>query len=370
MNLTPQTLPPAPATDPCLQIQIDLSAMLDGELDQASVRRVLVHADLCPACSMFLQGIRSQACANVDLHTIFGGRPLADIDLNEPPSESLNEAASDRTGSPVDGLRQKMAESRLALARILYELGRGHVLMGTSPKFYRAVAREPVPIPDVCMRGRNLLDEVRRLAPALQSEAAGREWVRAKLLFDSGQRSTPAESLNKGIDLLREVLLLRPLYHEARIYLGHAYHIRQDRDLARHEFRIVLADAKDLIMRAFALENLGNVDLEEGCPARAIPHFLELLDSGVIRREPRFFTSYFNLALAYGLLEKFEACTQWLGRLYHEFPHKRGPMRKELHARAQFGAIVGRSPKIATDLERRFPDWFPLPQAAVHPETH
>src|SRR5690606_13666703 len=253
-----ETLPAEPATDPCLQIQIDLSAMLDDELDQPSVRRVLVHADACPWCRMFLEGIRSQARALVDLHAIFSGRPLCEVQLDGGEHGAV---AGDRPTTLAAELRQKLRESRDALARILYELGRGHVLMGTSPSFYRAVAREPVPIPDVCMRGRNLIDEVRRLAPALESEAAGREWVRAKLLFETTQRRTPAESLEQGIQLLREVLLLRPRYHEARIYLGHAYHIRQDRDLARHEFRIVLADTTDLIMRAFALENLGNVDL-------------------------------------------------------------------------------------------------------------
>ena len=46
--------------DPCLQIQVDLSAMFDGELDAPSVRRVMVHSDVCPSCRGFLDGIRSQ----------------------------------------------------------------------------------------------------------------------------------------------------------------------------------------------------------------------------------------------------------------------------------------------------------------------
>ena len=35
----------------CLQIQVDLSAMLVGELDPASIRRVFDHSDLCPGAS-------------------------------------------------------------------------------------------------------------------------------------------------------------------------------------------------------------------------------------------------------------------------------------------------------------------------------
>ncbi len=379
--MNPTTKPNLTQTtaDPCLQIQLDLSAMLDGELEKASVRRVLVHADLCPSCRMFLQAIRTHVQAHADLHAIFEGDDLgtvdlSTVDLNGPaglngtvdldPSRRQNDP---RQNDPRQGgsrlaaeLRQKLLESRSALARILYELGRGHVLLGTSPNFYRAVAREPVPIPDVCMRGRSLLDEVNRLAPALANDAARHEWVRARLLFDGSKLSSPRANLEKGVTLLREALVLSPRYHEARIYLGHAYHIEHERDLARHEFRVVLASTDDPIVRAFALENLGNVDLEEGFPDRAIPHFLALIESGVVTREPRFFTTYFNLALAHGLLAEFAACTEWLARLHDEFPHKRRIIGNELRTRSQFAAAVARRPDVAAAMARDFPVWFPI----------
>lgn len=384
--MNPTTKPNLTQTtaDPCLQIQVDLSAMLDGELEKASVRRVLVHADLCPSCRMFLQAIRTHVQAHADLHAIFEGGDLGTVDL-EPSSGSGDAGAwqveprqvdprqvDPRQGDPrqigsrpagsrlATELRQKLLESRSALARILYELGRGHVLLGTSPNFYRAVAREPVPIPDVCMRGRSLLDEVNRLAPALANDAARHEWVRARLLFDGSKLSSPRANLEKGVTLLREALVLSPRYHEARIYLGHAYHIEHERDLARHEFRVVLANTDDPIVRAFALENLGNVDLEEGFPDRAIPHFLALVESGVVTREPRFFTTYFNLALAHGLLAEFAACTEWLARLHDEFPHKRRIIGNELRTRSQFAAAVARRPDVAAAMARDFPVWFPI----------
>jgi len=379
--MNPTTKPNLTQTtaDPCLQIQLDLSAMLDGELEKASVRRVLVHADLCPSCRMFLQAIRTHVQAHADLHAIFEGDDLgtvdlSTVDLNGPaglngtvdldPSRRQNDP---RQNDPRQGgsrlaaeLRQKLLESRSAWARILYELGRGHVLLGTSPNFYRAVAREPVPIPDVCMRGRSLLDEVNRLAPALANDAARHEWVRARLLGDGSKLSSPRANLEKGVTLLREALVLSPRYHEARIYLGHAYHIEHERDLARHEFRVVLASTDDPIVRAFALENLGNVDLEEGFPDRAIPHFLALIESGVVTREPRFFTTYFNLALAHGLLAEFAACTEWLARLHDEFPHKRRIIGNELRTRSQFAAAVARRPDVAAAMARDFPVWFPI----------
>ncbi len=366
MNPTTQPPPTRPSVDPCLQIQVDLSAMLDGELETASMRRVLVHADLCPSCRMFLQAIRTHAQAHADLHAIFEGEDLATVHSSGGDLGGVETGAGSGTGRATGRsrlaaeLRQKLLESRTALARILYELGRGHVLLGTSPNFYRAVAREPVPIPDVCMRGRNLLDEVHRLAPALTSDAARGEWVRARLLFEGSKLSSPRANLEKGVTLLREALVLAPRYHEARIYLGHAYHIEHERDLARHEFRVVLASTDDPNLRAFALENLGNVDLEEGFPDRAIPHFLALIESGVVVREPRFFTTYFNLALAYGLLREFGSCTLWLSRLHDEFPHKRRIIGGELRSRSQFAAAVASNPEVAASLALRFPTWFPI----------
>ncbi|MGK0264723.1 MAG: hypothetical protein ACI8UD_003385, partial [Planctomycetota bacterium] len=53
--------------DLCLPIQADLSAMIDGELDPAGVRRVTMHSDACPSCSSFFEGIRKQ----VGLHRRF-----------------------------------------------------------------------------------------------------------------------------------------------------------------------------------------------------------------------------------------------------------------------------------------------------------
>src|SRR5690606_2224748 len=50
----PEELMKAHQPDPCGQIQADLSAMLDGELDAPSVRRVMIHSDACPNCRAFL----------------------------------------------------------------------------------------------------------------------------------------------------------------------------------------------------------------------------------------------------------------------------------------------------------------------------
>jgi hypothetical protein len=222
---------------------VDLSAMLDGELDAPSVRRVMVHSDVCQQCKGFLESIRQQA----RLH------------------RTVHEAAMATTGA-ASRLRQQLTENRQKLARILYELGRGFVLMGLSPDFTREVGKEPVPVPDMAMRGRSFLDEVTRWAHG-QGQSAG-EWVAAKDLFEHGLQPA-AEQLAKGQRLLSECLGLNPSHHEARIYLGLVHHVRGQRGLARRQFSQVIAGTDDPVMRGFALLNLGNVHLDEGdCEGR------------------------------------------------------------------------------------------------------
>ncbi|MEE9126918.1 MAG: hypothetical protein V3U11_07230 [Planctomycetota bacterium] len=336
---------------PCMPIQADLSAMLDGELDAASVRRVLVHSDVCQSCHSFLDSVRNQVKAHQE---------LAQTGLTgDVPSGTVSRQARD--------LRRRLLENRDQLARILYELGRGFVLMTVSPNYSRIVAREPVPVPDVALRGRHLLDEVERLGEQ-ENMHVGEEWVRAKVLFDSDPNYM-RDNLAKGKRLLREALALRPNYHEARIYMGQAYQMEggsaatpADRARkmyrAQNEYAQILVDCKDAKMRAFALENLGNVYLELDQQERALPYFLELVESGVIRQEPRFFTTYFNLALAYAFVSDFVKCESWLTRLHDEFPHKRRMIARELDAKERFAGILRDNADLERSLAGRFPCWF------------
>lgn len=351
--------------DPCLQIQSDLSAMLDGELAPACVRRVMVHSDVCPVCRSFLDGIRVQALAHQDLHKCLHADQDEVIEIHGLGGYRSGE----RLGQiKVSELRRKLTANRDQLARIFYELGRGFVLMGLSPNFSRIVACEPVPIPDMFQRGRNLVDEVERIASggpgwnsavdAATTDRAGGEWVRAKSLFQGDRLRSPEENLVRGQDLLNEALMLCPDFHEARIYLGHSYHVSQEKTLACREFKSVLRGSEDLNMRAFALLNLGNVFLEEGELELATAYFIKLVESGVVGKSPRFGLIYFNLALAYGLREMFDDCETWLSKLYRELPHKRRMIAEEFRARPQFTSVLALHPEARESFARQFPCWF------------
>ncbi|MCA8948873.1 MAG: tetratricopeptide repeat protein [Planctomycetes bacterium] len=383
---SPVVMPPTPVPgrgyDPCMQIQVDLSAMLDGELDAPSVRRVMVHSDACASCRGFLEGIRSQ----VRLHRELIGAGVDGVDgvgvgvdgprLGDGSQNDGEVGGADHgngsagtvaagaggagsngepDGAVLDGaasLRRQLTDNRKKLSKILYELGRCFVLMGLSPDFSKVVSKEPVPMPDMATRGRNLLDEVAR-----SESGAPADWVAAKDLFD-GRWCSPNESLAKGQRLLTECLGLDPESFESRIYLGLVHHVRGQRTLAKKQFTLVLAGTADRVMRGYALLNLGNLHLDEGDCDGAAELLHEVVASGVVEQQPRLGMAYFNLGLAYGLKGEFDESLRWFQRLHDELPHRRAVIAKELRRRSQFLHIVRSHPGIQGRFAERLPAWF------------
>ncbi|MGK0303253.1 MAG: tetratricopeptide (TPR) repeat protein [Planctomycetota bacterium] len=334
--------------DLCLPIQADLSAMLDGELDPAGVRRVTMHSDACPSCRSFFDGIRKQ----VGLHRRFAA-VMSEPEADEAHGQELDPVARDN-----QTLRRQLTGNQRKLSRILYELGRNFTLMGLSPEFSREVAKEPMPVPDMAMRGRSLLDEVARASfEGNTSEATAPEWVAAKDLFD-GQLRTPEENLARGQRLLAECMSLDPAADDARIYLGLVHYARGQRSLARKQFQVVLDRSEDAVMRGFALSNLSNIHLDEGDCDGAIALLLEVIESGVVAHQPRLVAALFNLALAHGLKGSFEESLHWFDRLRSDAPHRRRWVAQELSRRSHFLHLVHTHPEAHT-LADRLREWFP-----------
>jgi len=64
--------------DRCLEIQADLSALIDGELDPAGVRRATVHSDDCRDRRAFLDGVRQQAALHQQLASAASAKRKSD----------------------------------------------------------------------------------------------------------------------------------------------------------------------------------------------------------------------------------------------------------------------------------------------------
>ena len=118
-------------------------------------------------------------------------------------------------------------------------------------------------------------------------------------------------------------------------------------------------------MRGFALSNLSNIHLDEGDFDAAVALLLEVVESGVVARQPRLVAAFFNLALAYGLNGRFGDSLHWFDRLRSDAPHRRRWVAQELSRRSHFMHLVHTHPG-ARQLADRLPEWFP---SAVGPPS-
>lgn len=333
--------------------------MLDGELDPAGIRRVTMHSDGCLSCKSFFDGIREQ----VGLHRRLAAAMALPADEAEATTATTGSESADHAAAAMSAadqtLRRQLTGNQRKLSRILYELGRNFTLMGLSPEFSREVAKEPMPLPDMAMRGRSLLDEVTREqgASTPAADSAGPEWVAAKDLFD-GQLRSPAENLARGQRLLTECLALDSGADDARIYLGLVHYARGQRALARRQFLHVLNHSSDAVMRGFALSNLSNIHLDEGDCDGAVALLLEVVKSGAAAQQPRLIAAHFNLALAHGLKGSFAESLRWFGDLHQNAPHRQRWVAQELKRRSHFMHLVHTHPG-ARELADRLPEWFP-----------
>ena len=321
-------------SDPCYPIQVDLSCMVDGELDPAAVKRVLVHVEVCAKCREFFKTLRKHVRAHRDVFHIL-----------EKGLRSERRAGRSRLSA---------GEKTLHIARIFYELGKAYVLISVSPSFKREVSREPVPIPEYRMKGKAILD---RFLGDPSARSVRGKWIKARALLN-GHLDSELENLEKGTNLLEESLEIQPRLHEARIYLGHARNLSGDLEGACEEFRVVLREARNLLMRGYALENLGNVYLQMGELEKAAMCFRRVVLSEIVAREPRFYTSWFNLGLAYALSGEFKESIKAFESLYEKYPGERSKVAEIMSLNKGLGELMKENPCFMSEMKTRFPGFF------------
>jgi hypothetical protein len=108
------------AADVCERFQLDLSCLVDGEIDEPAAARAMVHLESATSCREFFDDTRN--C--VRLH-----RDVAD------PARLLARISS-LTGRSIYG-RASSIELVHKLATIFYQLGKAYVLAGTDPDYLR-----------------------------------------------------------------------------------------------------------------------------------------------------------------------------------------------------------------------------------------
>ena len=329
----------------CAQFQLDLSCLVDGELDEVAGARAIGHLEDCEACRTFFDDVRDQVRAHRELaqpegllarySALMGGEGLAEV-----------EAA---------GLVQR-------LATVFYQLGKAYVLAGADPGFRVRVFEKAAQIASVQTRGRGFVDGV--LASG-RASVGGVDWNEARHLLN-GRLERIESPLEKGRRLLEEAVASDPGHEEARIYLAwldahEGKRIRAARAL-RQIFRSSVVDEN----RAHAAVQLGKLLAEEGEVKKALACNRWIVSSGLADEDPRFFFARFNLGLYYADLRRPERCLRAFRELLDRHPARAGEVA-ELFLRApKTRALIDRQPGLAEALFRTCPELF-LPSNGTAP---
>ena len=285
----------------CENFQMDISCLVDGELDEAAASRAMLHLESCGDCKEFFDGTRQ--C--VQLH----------LDMADP--DRLMARFSTLTGTNFE--QEAMGiELVHRLATVFYQLGKAYVLAGIDPDRTTRVFEAAVPVEPTQTRGRGFVDGV--LLRDGESPG-GVDWRQARSLLN-GQLKRIESPLEKGRKLLEEAIATDASHEEARFYMAF---------LHAHEGKTLLAfrEYKELFETALAEENRGHAAMQlallhgaEGDFRKALSYYRWLSMSGLARRDERFFVVYFNIGLFYAHLGDEARSLASFRRLLDDYPDR------------------------------------------------
>ncbi|MCB9916448.1 MAG: tetratricopeptide repeat protein [Planctomycetes bacterium] len=271
--------------------QLDLSCLIDGELDEARSARAMLHIEACELCRSFFDDLRQQ----VRLHR----------DATDP--DRLFARVAMLTGG--DGLVSDELEAEAEsidlvhrLATVFYQLGKAYVLAAIDPDFRTRVFEKAVPLDSSKHSGRGFVDGV---VLAGKGRAGGLDWSRARHMLN-GRLEKIESPLEKGRRLLDEAVAADPEHEEARLYRAFL-HAHEGRTLdAADEYREIFNSAVNEANRGHAAMQLGRLYVNQRSYRRAIACYRWVTISGLADADDRFFGARFNLGKAYAMLGEVE----------------------------------------------------------------
>lgn len=332
----------------CEQFQLDLSCLVDGELDEPAAGRALLHIECCDCCREFFDDTRR--CLR--LH----------VDSNDP--QRLLARITSLTGNEI-ATSATAIELVHKLATIFYQLGKAYVLLATDPGYRTRVFEAALPIEPTQTRGRGFVDGVllgggpatsgatgdnapaRTDAEGLAGEIGGSrlgavDWDDARGILN-GRLKEIDSPLEKGRRLLQEAIAADPSHEEARLYLAFLL-ARDGKSLqAAKQFRGVFDGSMQDANRGHAAIQLGLLHEAEGDHRRALTFFRWVSLSGLERRDARFFFVLFNIGLQYALLGDQPRSLRYFRRLFERHPERR----------SEVAHLIATSPRLHEAIEAR-----------------
>ncbi len=268
-------------SETCAQFQIDLSSMVDGELDEAAACGAITHLEACSVCRDFFDDTRAQVKAH---------RELADPD-------SLVDRFSSLLGASIDSEIESI-ELIHKLSNVFYQLGKAYVLNAMDSGYRLRVFEKAVRIGGFQAGGRGFVDGV---VESGRGSAGGVDWAGARHMLN-GKLEKIESPLEKGRRLLDEALAADSSHEEARFYLALADGHEGKTLRAAEGFRQLFNSAIHPANRAHAAVQLGVLHANQGDHRRAIACYRWVTIAGIADEDPRFFCVRFNIGLNYAHL--------------------------------------------------------------------
>jgi hypothetical protein len=322
---------------------MDLSCLVDGEIDEVASARAIAHIERCAECETFFGDLRKQVHAHRD--------------MQDP------DALIDRYGAILGVGPQGEVESIelvCRLANIFYQLGKAYALTEIDPQHVYRVFEKAVPLEATRTQGRGFVDGV------MSSGRGGRtgiDWQSARHLFN-GRLSAIEGGLQKGKRLLEEALRADQNHEEARLWLA-LVAVHDGRTLhAAREFRAVFDTAVDMGNRGHAAIQLAILHSKEEDYRTAIRLTRWVTMSGLADAEERFFFVRFNLGNYYVLVGQGMRAVETFRELLDRHPKRAGDVAGLFRRAGRLRAAIDSQPGIAEALLAACPELFEHPQGS------
>jgi len=327
-------------TDLCIQFQLDLSCLVDGELDEVAAASAIAHLEECGECRRFFDDARAQVRAH---------RELAD------PERLLSRYAALFGGGAARDLETTGLVERLAT--IFYQLGKAYVLAGADPGFRLRVFEKAAQVASLQTRGRGFVDGV---VASGRGGIGGIDWNEARHMLN-GRLERIESPLEKGRRLLEEALASDPAHEEARLYLAWLDLHEGKRARASRALRQIFRQSERAENRAHAAVQLGRLLAEEGDFKKAIACNRWIVASGLADDDDRFFFARFNIGMYYADLRRSDRALQSFRALLDAHPDRVGEIARLFLKSPKTRSTIEQQPGFAEALLETCPELFVSP---------
>jgi len=335
--------------DVCEHFQMDLSCLVDGELDEATAARAMVHLEECAECREFFDDTRQ--CLRLHLDVADPDRLLARV--------------SALTGTDIAKQAQGI-ELVSRLATLFYQLGKAYLLAAIDPDWRTRVFEAALPVEPTQTRGRGFVDGV---LSSGEEHFGGVDWTHARHMLN-GRLKQIQSPLEKGRKLLEEALDADATHEEARLYLAFL-HAHEGKLLqAAGEYEAIFRSASCDTNRGHAAVQLGRLHEAEGNHEKALVFFRWVTISGLERREQRFFFVHFNIGLQYALLSERARSLSSFRRLLDRHPGRLSEITPLFGRSKSLQQAIENDAEFARELVATCPELFggPSPQRGPDPD--